>query len=355
MKRVIFFFGFCLVSTVILAQDDVEVTSIKKDSASIRDKYIQRYPDHFFIWPVLKQRSLSFDVENLKGSKDKLTFKPNSAYTLGLGVYLFDVGVEFTFAIPVDSKSKLKYGTTHAKDFQINALSKKFGFDLYNQKYDGFYLTNSKVSIPKSDPYPQRSDINTRNFGLSGFYILRDKKFSIKSAYNFAERQLHRRGSILIVGALNSFKLTADSSVLPYNYRKSFGVGSSFQVLKYTTFSIAPGYSYSFIYKHFFLNGTVVLGPAHNWIYYKQIDGKDKHDITINTYSSVRIALGYNSDHFFGGVTFVTQSRNVRFEDIRFTNSSSTFRLLVGYRFREFGFLKRSVWDIPRAFMKLTN
>jgi hypothetical protein len=353
MRSGVLFIGLYFLCSTLAAQDDISISvSPAKDSIPIRDRNIQRYPNHFFLWPVLKQRSLSFELENLKGSKETLTFKPNNAFTFGLGVYLFELGIEFTFALPVDDKSKKKFGESHAKDFQINALSKRFAFDLYNQKYSGFYMNDSETKIPRPDPFPQRADITTRNFGLSGFYILNDKKFSIKSAYNFAERQLKSHGSMLIVGALNSFKLQADSSVIPVGYRASFGEGSSFEVLKYTTFSIAPGYSYSLVYRQFFLNGTFVLGPAHNWIYYKMEDGKEKNDITINTYSSVRIALGYNSDHFFAGINFVTQARSVRFENIRAANTSSTFRLLLGYRFHEFGILKKSVWDIPRALFK---
>jgi len=353
MMKSKFLFPVCfLLSISLLAQDNIEINPVpNKDSAAVVvDPHIQRYPNHFFLWPVLKQRALSFDVQNLHGKNDKLTFKPNNALTFGLGVYLFDLGLEFTFAIPTNKKNDI-YGTTHAKDIQINALARKFGFDLYDQKYSGYYQADSRINIPQGKPYPQRSDIVTRNFGLSGFYIVNNKKFSIRSAYNYAERQLRSRGSLLIVGALNSFKLTADSSVLPYEYRKTFTEGASFDKLKYTTFSVAPGYSYNLIYKQFFFNGTVVFGPAHNWIYYKQPDGKSKNDITINTYTSLRLSVGYNSDHFFTGISYVLQSRNVKFEEIQFTNTSSTFKFLVGYRFREFGILKKSVWDIPRKLL----
>jgi hypothetical protein len=156
-----------------------------------------------------------------------------------------------------------------------------------------------------------------------------------------------------MVGTLNSFKLTADSSVLNVEQRDIFGERSSFKALKYTTFSIAPGYTYSVVYRNFFLNGTLVIGPAHNWIYYQHDDNSDRNDTSINSFALVRVGLGYSSDHFFAGINFVSQSRNVKFEQIGFTNSSSTFRLLFGYRFREFGVLKKSVWDIPRALLKL--
>jgi hypothetical protein len=353
--RVLISLLFCLIFTSSLsAQDDVTVTAAPQSKRdSLRARNVQRYPDHFFIWPVLKQRSLNFEVQSLDNRKQKLNFKPNNSFTLGLGVYLFELGIELTVALPIDDKNKYLYGETHAKDIQLNALTRKFGFDLYHQKYKGFYVSDPNNKVSKGVPYPQRSDIATRNFGLSGLYIVNDRSFSLKSAYNFAERQLHSRGSFIAVGTLNSFKLTADSSVLNQEQRSIYGEASSFKVLKYTTFSIAPGYTYNVIYRNLFLNTTLVLGPAHNWIYYKHNDNTDRNDTSINSYASVRIGLGYNSDHFFAGINFVSQSRNVKFERMSFTNSSSTFRLLFGYRFKEFGVLKKSVWDIPRALMKL--
>ena len=143
--------------------------------------------------------------------------------------------------------------------------------------------------------------------------------------------------------------MTGDSSIVSNQVQTSIGQESEFKSLKHTTFSISPGYAYNLIYKDFFLNTTLFLGPAHNWIYFKREDGTTKNDTNINAFVAFRIGIGYNSDKLFAGLNYVTQSRSTVFDDIRFTNSTSTFRLLVGYRFREFGILKRSVKEIPTA------
>jgi hypothetical protein len=67
----------------------------------------------------------------------------------------------------------------------------------------------------------------------------------------------------------------------------------------------------------------------------------------------MRLGLGYSNDRFFGGINFVMQSRAVRFEDVQVSSSTSTFRFLIGYRFREFGVLKKSIWDLPKELMNL--
>jgi hypothetical protein len=58
--------------------------------------------------------------------------------------------------------------------------------------------------------------------------------------------------------------------------------------------------------------------------------------------------LGFNGDHFFGGMGFVLQSRSAKFETVQFSSSNSTFKILVGYRFREFGILKKRLIDFPK-------
>ena len=68
--------------------------SFSQRNDSIRSVYIKSYPDKFFLWPVLKQRSLSFKLEDPKGGGKTAEFKPNNAVGLGLGMYLFDLGFD---------------------------------------------------------------------------------------------------------------------------------------------------------------------------------------------------------------------------------------------------------------------
>jgi hypothetical protein len=312
---------------------------------SLRAYYIQEYPDHFFIWPVIKYRSLSFEIRDKDRNSDKIEFKPNNPVSLGAGFYLFDLGFELTFTVPVEERSLERYGKSKARDLQLNILSKKWGADLYYQRYTGFYKDDSRVSVPGGQPYPQRPDIDAKNLGVSGIWVFNNRKFSMRSSFNYAERQLRSKGSFMLYGTVNSFKLSADSAVLSEEARVGLGKGADFVKLRYTTLSIAPGYSYNAVLKKFFLNGTLSVGPAHHWIYYERDNGTERNDISINTTATIRLALGYNSDRFFGGVGFITQSRAVVFDDIRFANSSNIFKILVGYRFREFGVLKKRVWD----------
>lgn len=341
---------FGSVSYSLFAQENVEGTAtVPSKYDSIRSIYIKSYPDHFFLWPVLKQRRLDFEIQDLPDRRKTLSYKSNKPYAFGLGMYLFELGIELTFAVPLAEKRMEIYGESDARDLQLNIFTKKWGLDLYSQKYSGFYIEDAAVKVPANTPYPQRPDIVTRNVGLTGNYIFNNKRFSFRSAYNFAERQLRSRGSFVLFTSISGFKARGDSAILGDEYAAEFGVASKIQEIKSTSFSVAPGYTYSLIHKGFFVNAALALGPAHNWLTYKAEDGSTKDDIEFRAFFVARVALGYNGDHFFSGLSFVSQGSSAKFDTLELSSSTGTFKILFGYRFREVGILKHRIIDLPKA------
>jgi hypothetical protein len=309
---------------------------------SLRGKYIKKYPDHFFIWPVIKRRSLSFDISSEQQPGDNLSFRPNNAYSIGIGAYLFDVSAEVSLSVPIDEKSSSRFGTSEARDLSASLLGSNWGIDAFVQRYERFYLQNPLPAIPANQPYPLRPDIRMTNFGVSGINIFNRHRFSLWSAYNFSERQLKSRGSALIAWTISKVNLSADSVVLSPRYLTRLNTTTNFSTVRYATLGVAPGYSYSIIWRRMFVNASLAVGPAHHWVYYVSSDGVVHYDIAINTFVDGRVALGYNSDRWFGGITFVSRARAVKFEEITLDTQSQSFRMVVGYRIPERGLLKKT-------------
>ena len=326
---------------VLLLCIGVTKSTVGQDTAdSTKSEYIGKFPDKFFIWPLFKKRSLSFDVRN--GDNEKIKYKPNNSFSLGFGVYLFEIAAEISFALPINENSQSAYGSTNAREFHANFIGNNWGVDVFRQRYRGFYF--SEPSGSSSNNVIKRPDIELTNTGVNGIFAFNKKKFSLKSAYNFSERQLKSGGSFIVTGNLNTFRLSADSVILTKKYNSTSN-DSDFLLMRYTTISMAGGYTYTLVYRSFFLNGALSIGPAHNWILYSRPGGKEYYDIAVNTYSDIRVAIGYNSDHIFGGMSLVTQSRYIRFDDIRFANTNTFVKLMVGYRFNEVGILKKRAKD----------
>jgi len=317
--------------------------SFAAPSDSTRERYIKRFPEYFFIWPVVKQRSTSFDIENLSRT-ERLSFKPNGNYGLGWGMYIFEIGFEVTFSVQPKQSTQYLYGHSRVSDLQANILGKNWGLDVFTQNYNGFFSSDKNIAVPANTPYPQRPDISTWNTGVNGIYLFNKNRYSIRAAYNFSEKQLRSGGSFLLSRTLNTFSLRADSAVYGPKYEGKFGAATDFSKLDYTTFSVAPGYAYTVVMKNFFVNGSLSIGPANHWVHYESALGP-KNEITLNSFVDFRVSIGYNSNRSFSGISFVTQARNIKMEQVQFISANSTFKMVVGYRFKEFGILKKSVGD----------
>jgi hypothetical protein len=335
-----------LLLVLVTTSASVQAQFNKQVRDSIRSYYIEEFHEYFSVWPMLKYRSLDFAIEKKNGEGNRISFNPNGEYKLGAGFHLFELSIEVSFAIPIAIRNEELYGKSTSRDLQINMLTKAWGLDLYYQRYTGFYKNDRDNPPPPNEPFPLRPDIMTRNYGVSGFYVWNNKKFSIRSSYNFSDRQVKSAGSFIVYGTINAFSVTGDSVILSPAAQQDFGEGSDFVDLRYTTFSVAPGYSYNLVLKRFFINGTVALGPAHHWVHYRTENGTEVNDIVFNSSYTIRVGAGYSGPRFFTGAGFVLQSRVLTYQDIRFENSTSVFRLLLGYRFKEKGFLKRPIWEI---------
>lgn len=308
---------------------------------SIRAEYIEEFPNDFSVWPMLKYRALSFSIEDAKEDGPAIIFNPNNNLKVGAGFYVFELSFEISFPIPIAVRNEDLYGKTKSTDLHLNLLTKSISLDLYYQRYSGYYKDDEGVEVPPGETYPQRPDIVTRNLGFSAFYVWNNKKFSIRSSYNYADRQKRSAGSFILYGTINSFNVEGDSAILSRVNQQQLGEGLDFSRLQYTSFSLAPGYSYNLVLKRVFMNGTFAIGPAHHWIYYQAENVKGHYDILFNTTYTLRLAAGYSGNRFFTGAGIVLQTRVVKFENMRFESSSSVLRVVVGYRFREKSFLKK--------------
>ena len=223
-KRACLFLIFLLASMAGFSQYN-QATQERKDS--IRAEYVETYPNDFAIWPMLKYKDLSFTITD-KDEKSAIAFNSNNDFKLGAGFYLFEISFEVSFPIPIAVRDESIFGKTKSTDLQINMLAKSIGLDLFYQKYSGFYKDDDRVQVPPGEAYPQRPDIVTRNLGLSAIYVWNNKKFSIRSSYNYADRQKKSAGSFILYGTLSAFRVEGDSAILSASNQQDFGENSDF-------------------------------------------------------------------------------------------------------------------------------
>lgn len=321
---------------------DDSVSLAKKDS--IHRRYINQYRDKFYIKPLFSFRNLNLELQNIDRQINDIEYKANSSPFLGLGLYFFDVGVEVSIKLPESTSRDVEtFGETDIFDFQTNIYSKKWGADVAFQRYSGFYLADPDRHIPeweRGDPFPQRPDLRLFNLQLNTFYIFNHNKFSFRSAYSQSDRQRRSAGSFLINLFTGTFRFKADSLLIPENELEFFGEEGRLNFGRLSTLALLPGYTYNFVVKRIYLNASLSVGPGHVWVRY-DVDEEINNDINIRPVINFRTALGYNSDSFFGGMSFVSQNVNANIGQLDVDAFSGNFKIFIGYRFEEKGILTK--------------
>lgn len=334
-----------LLVAIVCSASSLSAQNREMDSLA-RASYVEHFHNFFFIWPVVKQRNTSFTVEN--GSQ-RLIYKPNVRYHAGLGFYIFGVGAQLVFALPSSSESDRQYGHSSAFDVQANILGKNWGVDVFTQNYRGYYQEDATHPLPSAAARPQRGDISTWNNGMTGIYFFNKRRFSMRSTYNYYERQLKSAGSFIMTANINTFSMRADSSLLNSTYEQVLGSNANIQRIDYTTISAAPGYAHTFVIrKSLFLGAGAAYGPALNWLQYNAGNNPWKSVVEVNAFLDLRLSAGYNTHRFFLGVSYIHQTRYISYEGVLFSSSNDAFKFALGYRFKETGILKRRAFDIFR-------
>jgi len=316
---------------------------------SARSIYIREIEDRFYIKPLITVKSLSLILTDENEEARDISYLPSSSNFLGLGFYLFDVGFEASFRLPQNEEEVPSeiFGKTKSFDFQTNIYSKRWGADIAYQKYSRLYLDSPSDHYNlwrQGDPYPLRDDLEIRYLQANGFYIFNNEKFSFRSPYIQSEQQLSSRGSVLAGLFFSDLKVRADSSLLPLQTSAFYQDVSQINKVDVTAIAVNIGYTYTLTFKNFYANGTIALGPGHFWTSYGQ-NNQEESITGIRPVVNFRAALGYNGNWFFCGLTAFDQIVSAKVSNLSINSNSANVKLFIGFRFREKGILKKSVFQ----------
>ena len=310
--------------------------------------YIRSFHEYFYVKGISSQKRFKLTFDDVASAQPGMEFQPNIGNYLGFGIFVFDIGIDVLFRTTPSAGDQEKYGNSTGRDWQIHMYSRKIAIDLSYQRYEGFYVVNPIEFYPDwedGDPHPRQDDMKARIINLGGAYIFKSERFSFPSIFNQTEAQLKSGGSWLISGQLNSSEISHTISIIPeLDSNVSFGL-SNLKSVKVSSVNVLPGYSHNFIIKgKMYLNLSLSLGLGYQIRSYTT--EQSYQDNSINLANTWRIGAGYNGRRFFTGISAFTQTNNVSIQGLHISSSTGFVRFFLGYRFREWGIMRKSVFDL---------
>lgn len=294
-------------------------------SAQIDSAYIRPY-DNKFMFLGFMTKDLLMLVAETPGQE--LSYMPNNPVELGLGFGWNNTILYAAYGYGFDFMRDKSLGKTKSFDFQWHTYGRKYAFDLFIQRYKGFYMENEKV---KSD-YVLCPDLQVHQYGVNAEYIFNNKRFSYKAAFNQSERQLRSAGSLLLGGGIYFSDIRSDSSFV-YGERND---------LKNFQFGVSIGYAYTWVLgKHWHITAAATTGINFGSETIGRF-GKDRLEV----YPTVlpRIGAAYNQADWALAFSFVGSMNYSKLTDDDAVGLfTGTFQLTYYKRIADIPFLSRMI------------
>lgn len=313
MRGYFIIFFFFLISQALVAQvDSTYIGSIEKKFA------IKGYFGQSFV--MLMHRA---------GNNDDYTYAPNNPISMGGGFMWKNTALSLSFGYGFSFLRDKERGKTKAFDFQFHSYGRMFTYDIYIQKYKGFYNDDKGIIL-----YP---DLKIEQYGLNWQYVFNKRKFSYMAAFDQNERQRKSAGSFLLGGGVYQSKIESDSAF----------VVDDKKVFRNFQFGLNTGYAHTWVLgRRWFVSGSLSMGINFGTEKFNKIF---KQPFEVSPSILTRIAAGYNRDSWALGFSFV--------DNILFHSFSNESNISLNSGNFQFTFIKRfdTIPFLPEKYLNLIN
>ncbi|SIQ07759.1 DUF4421 family protein [Maribacter ulvicola] len=270
--------------------------------------YKEAFPDKITVRLSLQTTSNNFTLRD-KITRSKTEFIPNDKSYLGVSVLFRFLEVDFGYAPNFLAENK-DNADSKLVTFNIRTFFGQFmqTLDIYKQK--GFFIRTSDLTLPIND-------LRTFKIGGTSSYIF-NPDFSFRAIGFQNEWQKESVGSFIPSISYYYTKFRLEDPIIDNQLEKSFKL------------AIGPGYYYNWIFdENYLVSAGATGGLGFNL---SKTDGKTSYNGLAQLI--FRLSGGYNSEHFFSGITINTQLlSHTSDENFILDDSISFLEFYVGYRF----------------------
>ncbi len=336
-------FRFIIIFVILLQFSDARAQGIFKKLAGDTDtSYVESYLDYLTSRLYASIKSAGLTLGDEKNNK-QIVYHPNEPLIVGFGANYGILGLNIGFNLPFINNDDHKYGETDYLDLQTHIYLRPLTLDLYFQYYKGYHQTDPNdwyTDWPTIDTLPIRPDIQSISIGFNGQYIFNHRKFSLRAPFLQNEWQKKSAGSFLVGANIFFADIKGDTSLIPpTDGDTAFFDGLHFSQYRIINGGPIAGYAHTFVVKkHFFLTMMLVggLSGGGSWVYTSEEDEGDRSGFTVAGNLTGRVAIGYNSERVFVGVSYlgILIRNQSPVPQTWLGYNTGMFRFNVVYRFR---------------------
>lgn len=310
--------------------------TIQKDSLV----YYEDVPSKFFISQYISAQLMNLNFvcndtsKYINGKKPPaLIYNPVVAGGTGLDIAYKKYRVAFGLSLPNKNKPDSLFGTTDYIDFRIVSYYTRFGYDLYFQRYSGFYYEDPAIIDTGGVVHQRitRPDLTLFGFGFNAYYIF-SKKLSLGASFKQTGRQVRTAGAFLSMLSYYYSGINSNGHLVPEDRLYDFYHVRNLKGGRFNTLVISPGYALSIVKNKFFVTGVLFTGLGYQ---YQQIEFlNDYLERSSPSFKfNLRLSSGYNGDFFFADVNFSVDFNTIPIQKTDVNIMMYMFRTSVGFRF----------------------
>ena len=180
-------------------------------------------------------------------------------------------------------------------DFQMHKYGKRLLIDGYYQDYRGFYTQQEQNGKKAYTLFP---DLTVKRWGVDGTYVLNNKRFSLRAAFEQSEKQIKSAGSLLLGSGFYYHKIMPDASQYQ-SFPKAF---DNYQI------GANIGYAYSWVLSpRWLLAGMVSAGVNFG----NNSEILAWHNLKAYPASIGRLTFNYNREDWSFALTGIFNNKTV--------------------------------------------
>jgi len=325
----LFLFSVFIVSCHVVVAHSLNVS----DNNS--DEYIQKFKTKLTVKLNLGTNGLAYSIiphtnSSLISKSNKsgqVNYIPYNPFVSGVSLNLYGL---FSLSYKFNPFKSSGLQQSAYNDFSLGYSGRWLFLEGYYNQYNHLYY-NTGVNHFKIIPTNFNTDFRFFSMGVNNFFVFNYKKYSYNAAFNQSAIQTKSAGSFVLINYYNYSQAVSDNGLIPLVVNGYYPTLNSLKTNRQITYSLAPGYAYTYAINNFYAGGILFVGPAWQMQRYTTFINT-QYDAAISYFSRFKINIGYNTPSFFTGVYVSAELLGSKLKEITTRQNLYNYGFFIGGR-----------------------